>query len=166
VGRGDGWDSSQSREREGKVIDVVVDDVELVRALVHVTQLEHGVGHAVPYLGIETQAPRATGLQVRIGRRIATGEQRHVMAAAHKLLGQHGDDALGASPKGCVAHPQVHQVRLRRRQNIGCDTTLRVYGRDEASAHRASSRHRGQIARWRRAMSNSAGGRTVASRCT
>src|SRR5439155_5193360 len=62
VGRRYRRDGSQSRERERKVIDVVVDDVELLRTLVYVAELKHGVGDRVPHLGIETQATRAAGL--------------------------------------------------------------------------------------------------------
>ena len=86
-----------AREREVQVVDVEVDDVELGARWRDLLEQQDVVRQRVDAARVEPQRPRRARHQPRRGHRVAAGEQRDVVALRHELLGQVGDDALGAA---------------------------------------------------------------------
>ena len=92
--RGSG-DSAQQRELHE--VDVEVQDVEVLRALADLLQHQQVVRQRIAHRRVE--AERGGGAFDQPGARlgIAAGEEGDVVALRHQLLGQVGDDALGAA---------------------------------------------------------------------
>ncbi len=97
VHRRDGGGGAAPGEGEGEVVAVVVDDVELVGALVDHVQLNQGGGDGVLERVFEAQGALGAGDEGGGGAGVAAGEEGDIVAAADELLGEGGDDALGAA---------------------------------------------------------------------
>ena len=68
--------------------------------------------HRVAQAGVEAQRLRTHRLQFRTRYGIAAGEQRHVVAHGHQLVGQECHDALGAAI-------QLRRHGFRERRDLG-----------------------------------------------
>ncbi|GBD19206.1 hypothetical protein HRbin27_01710 [bacterium HR27] len=91
--RGDRRRRHTTREGEGEVIDMRVDDVELVGPGVHL--LEHRHVERDRILGAEeTQPPFSHRHQARAGLRIGRREERHVVPAPDQLLDERVHDTF------------------------------------------------------------------------
>ena len=75
-----------------------VQDVESSARVAHLVEHQHVIRDGIVDARVEPQrAGHATGTQLRAGDRIAAGEQGHVVALAHQLFGQVGDDTFGSA---------------------------------------------------------------------
>ena len=99
VQRGDGAARDRPEQREMKLVDVEVQDVEFVGALAHAIEHQHVIGDRIADAGVEPQRLRHAGHQIGRRDRIAAREQRDLVAERHQLLSQIGDDPLGAAVK-------------------------------------------------------------------
>ena len=97
VQRRDGPARDRAEQREMKLVDVEMQDVEIVGALAHAIEHQHVIGNGIAHAGVEPQRLRHAGHEVGRRDRIAAGKQRHVMAERHQFFGQVGDDPLGAA---------------------------------------------------------------------
>ena len=83
----------QPREGERHEIGLVMNEVELARALEHMGDVKH-----LPHLGVDAGVlrigRRADAGELRRGRAVLRGEQRHVDAARHQRLGQQAGHQL------------------------------------------------------------------------
>src|SRR5712691_10699718 len=84
-------------QRKGQVADVGVDYVEVPRVLEDLGHLQDVKGQLVGGGGIEAQGARRGRHQLGPGPRIPAREEGDLMSSADELLGEIGDDALGAS---------------------------------------------------------------------
>jgi hypothetical protein len=80
-----------------QIIYVKVNDVELPCTLEDSIQHNQVMGYRARRVGIEAQRPFKARDQLSGGDGIAAGEQCNLMALAHQLFGEPGDDAFGAS---------------------------------------------------------------------
>ena len=64
------------------IVDVIVDHIELVGAIRHLTQQEHVMGELIDARFVEAQGARRGGDEPSGSLRIAAREQRHLMALA------------------------------------------------------------------------------------
>ena len=69
-----------AQKRIVKIIDVKVDDVEQMRLLKNLLQLQHMVSEVIGAIWIETKGLIAGRNQFRFGQRIAAGEERDLVA--------------------------------------------------------------------------------------
>ena len=106
---GDGAAGDRPKQRELKLVDMEVQDVELVGALAHAIEHQHVIGDRIDDAGIEPQRLGHAGHEIGRRDRIAAGKQRDVMAERHELFGQIGDDPFGAAIK-----PWRHALDQRR----------------------------------------------------
>jgi hypothetical protein len=87
------------KDRERIVVEVEMQHVELVRALTHSFEHRHVQRHGVAHPPVEPESLRPDRLEPGPRRRIAAGEQRHLMPQRHQFLGQPRHDALGTAIK-------------------------------------------------------------------
>jgi hypothetical protein len=113
---------NQPGEAERPIIDVIMDDVEVVGVFIDVREHWELEERSEVLLARQAQRLRTGRMQFGAGHRIASGEQGHIVTAAHKLLSDVRDDALGAA------------IKLRR--------YAFVQGRNLGDAH---TRHRGIV---------------------
>ena len=91
------WHAEPPRQREVEVVEVPVNHVEAVGLGRHRLQLDHLVRQRIDDAVIKPQGAGSARDQLRRGLRVTAGEQGDVVALANELLGQVGDDGLGAS---------------------------------------------------------------------
>ena len=88
----------ETAEQERRIVDVTVHDVEVVEPIRDGAELcdvgGKRIGGAVI---VEAKTARVRGDEPRARARIARREERDVVAAAHELFREPGDDALGPS---------------------------------------------------------------------
>ena len=141
---------------EGQVVQVEVQDVELVGALVDLLQHAEDRRQRVADLRVQAGRPRPHGHQPRRGDRIAAGEQGHVVAERDQFLGQVGHHPLGAAvalrrhrlgQRGdlCDAHP-FHSP-LRAHGSNGSVSAGRKRGPRRFGSKRGRSRNMGPLLR-------------------
>jgi hypothetical protein len=96
VQRGQVSEVAAFRRREVEVIDVKVDDVEFVG---HITDPvdHHHMRQKLVVDGMEPERARPGRNQPRFGHGISAREQRDVVALAHQLIGEIGDDSFGSA---------------------------------------------------------------------
>ena len=82
---------------EGQVVQVEVEDVELVGALVDLLQHVDDRRQRVADLRVEARRPRPHGHEPRRGGRVAAGEQGHVVAQRDQFFREVGHHPLGAA---------------------------------------------------------------------
>ena len=87
-------------------------DVEITRVLPHPLEHQQMMRQRVAHIRVEAKRPWRAAIESRGGDRIATGEQRHVVALSDQLLGQVRNDALGAAVK-------ARRDALGKRGNLG-----------------------------------------------
>src|SRR5262249_12465377 len=80
-----------------EVVDVEMNDIELLGSPCHDLQRDDMRSEIVTYPLVETQRTWPNRLQLRLGHAIAAGKQRHFVAEAGELIGEIGDDPLGAA---------------------------------------------------------------------
>src|SRR6059058_365161 len=76
---------SATREREVKIVDMEMNDVELVKALKDLLQQDDMMGKGV-YRLTQSQRPRGDWNQVRGCLGIAAGEKRNLFSQPHELF--------------------------------------------------------------------------------
>ena len=86
-----------AHQREMEMINVKMQHVEFGDPAAQLFQHQHMIGQRIEHLRIEAQRLFAARHQLRRGSRVATGEQRHVVALTDQLFGQIGDDPFGAA---------------------------------------------------------------------
>ena len=96
---GDGAARDRPEQRELKLIDMEVQDVEIVGALAHAIEHQHVIGNRIADAGVEPQRLGHAGNEIGRRDRIAARKQRHFVAKRHQFFGQIGDDPLGAAIK-------------------------------------------------------------------
>jgi hypothetical protein len=97
VERGQDRQAATPREGVEEMVEMVVDDVELVRACQRLLRLEQVHRGRIERLGREPQRlGRACDERAR-GQRVRAREERHVVPHRDERVGQVGDDALRAS---------------------------------------------------------------------
>jgi hypothetical protein len=85
------------RQRKVDVVDVEVDRVEFVRSCKQLFEHHQVVRGLVDATPVESQRPPAGRHQPRLRHRVATREQRHLVALVHQFLGEVRHDPLGAA---------------------------------------------------------------------
>ena len=74
-----------------------VNDIEARHVGEHQLHQPNVVGQRIPAVRIAPEGVRASGDELRGGRRVSAREQRHLVPFRHQLLGEVGDDPLGAA---------------------------------------------------------------------
>ena len=85
------------KNREVKLVNVKVQDVELRCHLTHFVEHQHVVRNGIAHRWIEPKSMCAARHELGAGDGIPAGEQRDVMALRHQCLGEIADDSLRAS---------------------------------------------------------------------
>src|SRR5262245_9068294 len=138
VQRRDVGDRLPSGQRVVKVIDVEVDDVEPVRLPEHF--LKHDVVQRQPVHArlIEAQCLRADRDQLRLGDRVAAGEQCDLVPLTDQFLGQIGDNPLRSTIQlrwnGFVERRDLrdpHNILLRTRRRTHTSPRRDVFMSDQ-----------------------------------
>ena len=106
---GDGAVRDRPEQRELKLIDMEVQDVEVVGALAHAIEHQHVIGDRIDDAGVEPQRLGHAGHEIGRRDRIAAGKQGHIVTQRDELFGQVGDDPFGAAIK-----PWRHALDQRR----------------------------------------------------
>ena len=106
---GDGAVRDRPEQRELKLVDMEVQDVEVIGALAHAIEHQHVIGDRIDDAGVEPQRLGHAGHEIGRRDRIAAGKQRDVVAQRNELFGQIGDDPFGAAIK-----PWRHALDQRR----------------------------------------------------
>src|SRR2546425_80755 len=75
-------------EREMRIVNVEMDDVELRSALEHMFEHQDLVRQLIYAVFIEAQRTAARRDEVRLGHRVSTGEKRDLVALANQFLGE------------------------------------------------------------------------------
>jgi len=94
--RGHRWRSQAADEREVKKIRVKMRDVDVAGMPADLFELHHSVRRRVGHL---REAEGSWSARNELGRRlgVAAREERHLMSLPHQLLGQVGNNPLGAA---------------------------------------------------------------------
>ena len=97
VQRGDGAVRDRPEQRKLELVDMEVQDVEFIGALAHAIEHQHVVGNWIADAVFEPQRFGYARHKIGGRDRIAAGKEGDLMAERHQLLGQVGDDPLGAA---------------------------------------------------------------------
>lgn len=89
-------DRDAARQREVEIVDVEMKDVKFGGLLEGFFDQQDEVGDLVEAVFVQAQGAPAGGHQPRLGHRVAAGKQRHLVALAHQLFGEVGDDPFRA----------------------------------------------------------------------
>lgn len=90
----------EAPEWERQVIDVTVNQVELIRPIEDLCELDDVRAQRVPSVQVQPERFRRSGGQSRTGDRVTAREQGNAMAASDELLREVGHDALRAAIQG------------------------------------------------------------------
>ena len=88
---------SRPKQREMKLIDMKMQDVELVGAFADAIEHKHIVGNWIAYVRIKPQCGRYTGYEAGRGDGVATGEKSHIVTKANELFGEIRDDPFSST---------------------------------------------------------------------
>jgi hypothetical protein len=92
-----GSPGERARQREMKIVDMEMQDVELIRPSSHLIERDHIVGERVEDARIEAERLPAASDELGRCNRIAAREQGHLVALPDKLIAEIGDDTFGAA---------------------------------------------------------------------
>jgi hypothetical protein len=117
--------AGQTPEQKRGKVDVTVDDVELGEPVRDGAELGDVREERIGALGVEAQSARHARHQAPRRARVAGGEERHRVAAAHQLLGEPRHHPFGAAVqmrrdalvKGCDLS-DAHQAPRKRAKRM------------------------------------------------
>ena len=99
VERGEGTLRHGAEQREVKLVDVEMENIELVGALPHPIEHKHVIGNGVAHVRVEPQRHGGARNEAGARYRVAACKQRHVVTEPDQLVGQIGHDPLRAAVK-------------------------------------------------------------------
>ena len=97
------------KQREVKLVDVEMQDIEFVGHLAHAVEHQHVVRNRIPYIRVQSQCHRHAAHQLGAGNRIAAGKQGHVVTLPNQFVGEIGHDSLATT-----IQPRWHALHERR----------------------------------------------------
>ena len=86
-----------AEHREGPVIHVEMEHVEIVHALAHPLHEQHVRRDRVADRRIEAERARPDRVELGARDAVAAGEQGHVVSESHQFFGKERDNALGSA---------------------------------------------------------------------
>ena len=151
---GDGLVGEAADQRIVQDVDMEVEGVELIGEGPDAVEHDDVGRNRILYARVQPQCGFAEGDEPGGGAGVAAGKQRHVVTLPHQLLGQIGDDALGASVKArraafvqgsdlrdfhggvscTVGGPRLETQQSATRSSSGVETVKRRAGKGRQSS--------------------------------